>query len=215
VRTGASGLPAVSGPASIHDPTHSTAVAADDGAVRFWSLDSEGANALLGELSCGNAPVRGLASFSSGGEDWLASVGDDSCVRLWSTGREATLWRTLRGHEDWIRTVCIYRDGGRWMIATGGDDRLLRLWEAFGPDESSVAAYSGHINSIRGLTSFSSKDGVTVASTSDDGSIRLWRRGSGQIAHIDAHKASGLGICTLGICAGSWLLRVYQRMTRL
>lgn len=113
------------------------------------------------------------AVFTSDARKLVTSCWDGK-VRIWdtSTGQLQTEWQaSQRG----LLNLQLARDGRR--LATSGIDRIVRLWTP--PKNSSAdqawkeeAKFEGHRSQTSGLAF--SPDGSTLASSSEDGEIRLW-----------------------------------------
>lgn len=80
--------------------------------------------------------------------------------------------RTLRGHEDEVRTVAFHPRGD--LVASGSGDGIVRLWDLSQPN---TIVLRGHKTSVRSLA-FSS-DGNILASASDDHTVHLWNLQAG------------------------------------
>jgi WD40 repeat protein len=64
-------------------------------------------------------------AFSPDG-GWIASVSDDSAVKLWDASSGKPI-RSLRGHQNWVLSVA-FSPNGRWL-ASGSYDDTVKLWE--------------------------------------------------------------------------------------
>jgi WD40 repeat protein len=139
------------------------ASASDDKTVRVWDVESgRVVHTLKGHLGSVAA-----VSFSPDGKH-LASGSSDQTARVWDlhSGQELL---TLRGHTDTIFGVaCSPRDGR--YLATAGWDTTVKLWDAATGRE--LRTLGGHTDVVNGV-SFS-PDGKRLASSSDDGTIRVW-----------------------------------------
>lgn len=107
----------------------------------------------------------------------LASGSSDHTMKLWdpSTGE---LLATLYGHEDWIFAVDFDPNG--YLLASGSCDQTVKLW-----DISIVQAQGGSIKQASNINTLKaheshvrtvkfSPDGKTLASGSQDQTIKIW-----------------------------------------
>jgi WD40 repeat protein/transcriptional regulator with XRE-family HTH domain len=163
-----------------------------DGTARLWEATT---GRLLATLHGHTSVVRG-ATLSADGQ-LLASAGFDGAVRLW----EATTARplaTLLGQTDGVRALALATDGE--LLASGSLDGTLRVWSLTGLGERDrmpgiqeaartsrvLTALQGHTGTVRGVTL--SADARQLASSGEDGSVRLWDPGTGQLlATLQGH----------------------------
>jgi len=168
------------------------ATGCDDGAIQLWDLAGGRGRSLTGHTRW----VTALALDA--GATRLASGADDREVRLWDT-QAGKLLTTLTGHSDAIRAVAFDGD----LVVSASADATVRVWQdgaasatyhqgsdvlaiAVGPDH--VIAAGDHVGTIRlwpaGTTLVAhagpvralafSPSGAVLASTGDDGVVRLW-----------------------------------------
>ncbi len=107
----------------------------------------------------------------------LATGIRDNAIKLWnvSTGE---LIHTLIGHTDQVMTVAFSPDGK--TLASGSWDDTIKLWnvntgkairEAM--PEGLIATFTGHKEKVWSVAF--NPDGKTLASTSQDDTIKIWR----------------------------------------
>ena len=110
----------------------------------------------------------------------FASGGQDKTIRIWDLSKtESPCVETLHGHGGPVTCIVQLRDG---RLLSGSEDTTLRVWdtseEGWRPHMvgNQVAynekAIDGHTRAISGVCELS--DG-TVASSSWDGGVRLWK----------------------------------------
>ncbi len=130
-------------------------------------------------------------TFSADGRI-LASSSEDRTVRFWeiSTGQQIAL---LGPHTHTLRGMKFSQDGQR--VAICGDDSLIRIYNL--PQllaAATIASVDSHcLQVLRGHTNwvFSiaySPDERQMASTSADGTVRIWDVATGECVHILPHK---------------------------
>ena len=57
----------------------------------------------------------------------IVTGSEDNTAKVWDakTGAEVL---TLKGHTDWVYSVCVSADGSR--IVTGSEDKTAKVWDA-------------------------------------------------------------------------------------
>lgn len=121
-----------------------------------------------------------MVMVSTGG-GLLASVSDDTTVRLWDVATGAS--RTLRGHTDIVAAAALSPD--ETLLATGSYDRTVRLWDVV---TGTAQALAGHTD-IVGALAFS-PDGALLATGSDDTTARLWDVTTGVSRVLGGHDGA-------------------------
>jgi WD40 repeat protein/uncharacterized caspase-like protein len=148
----------------------------DDGIVKLWDIRSGKESQSTFNKSDENirsheAPLRSLV-FSPDGKFILSGCGD-AAIRLWDV--EGSLLATFLGHNRGVNSVNFSPIGATMpsgiglSIISGSDDQTVRIWHW---GEVIPTSLVGHTSDVLGLNF--SPDGQTLASSSQDGTVKLW-----------------------------------------
>ncbi|MBW4623041.1 MAG: hypothetical protein KME17_27240 [Cyanosarcina radialis HA8281-LM2] len=161
------------------------ASASEDSTINLWKLDGT----LLTTLRGHSLGVNSI-SFSPDGQ-MLVSGSTDKTVKLWRI--DGTELQTFKGHKDWVLAVSFSPDGQ--VIASAGNDKTIELWHLDGTHLQTLKGHRGWVRSVsfspfaqrsrrefpptplkKGGVGASLPSGIggTLASASDDGTIKLW-----------------------------------------
>ncbi len=117
------------------------------------------------------------------GDEWLVVSGFDGITRIVDaeTGR---LQGELPGHSRPVTTVCTLPDTDRTLLVTGSADQTLRVWDAL--TSAPVRTLHNHTLAVHALAVRPTQDGVlpTIASVSDDRTVRLWQPTIGRLVRF-------------------------------
>lgn len=137
--------------------------ASSDMTVRIWDIQSR-TGSILGKHS----DRVSRAVFSPDGYK-IVSASDDKTVKLWDTDK-----RQLFAAPDHSRPITQI-EFSKNLIATISGQKDIRLWDLTAKLQRTLIGHSGNVNCI----SFS-EDGELLASGSDDKSVMVWSRMTGQ-----------------------------------
>lgn len=160
----------------------------DDQTVRLWDVNT---GQLIKTLQGHTDRVWSIALHPD--SHLLASSGVDQTVRLWdlSTGQ---LLKTLKGHTATVTSVDFSLDGQ--LLASGSRDRTVRLWDVkTGEQVQRLKGHDGWVWSVAFRptpanapkflqTSPLMSTQYTLASCSEDQTVRLWDIKTGQTLRI-------------------------------
>ncbi|ODV76913.1 PFU-domain-containing protein [Suhomyces tanzawaensis NRRL Y-17324] len=111
-----------------------------------------------------------VCSLSFGHHE-LISGSWDATARVWDLESFATKY-TLQGHQSSVWDVKVLSEG-RYLTCSA--DRTIRVWDG----KHEIAQFTGHSDVVRKLLVF--PDGKRFASASNDGTIKIWDLGTGQV----------------------------------
>jgi WD40 repeat protein len=98
----------------------------------------------------------------------IATAAFDGTIRIWDP-KSSTLITTISGHDDAVFALAWSKWHPTWLASTSRD-RAIWLWDV--ERRQPVAVLRGHNQAIWGLAW--SPDGTRLATSADDGEIRLW-----------------------------------------
>ena len=116
---------------------------------------------------------------------YIAAVGQDKLVHLWTTGDEETSHRTLASHRTWIAAMAFHPRGKH--LFTADYHGVIHCWnyEAGGKPIWTIPAADPHV--VRALTL--TGDGRQLVSAGDDGVVKIWSATNGKsVARLEGHE---------------------------
>ncbi|MEM7556228.1 MAG: AAA-like domain-containing protein [Cyanobacteria bacterium P01_A01_bin.84] len=128
--------------------------------VKIWKLDS---NNLPLDLPHSGEVLD--VNFSSDGKK-IVSSSDDKTIKIWKSD-DGTLIKTLKGHDNAIRSVKFNNPDNRTVVSSS-DDGTIRLWNG----ESNFINTLPHSYWVRKV--IFSPNGQMIATASDDSQVKIW-----------------------------------------
>jgi eukaryotic-like serine/threonine-protein kinase len=151
------------------------ATGSDDAVVRLWNVATR---ELISTIR-GHRDVVECVAFSPAG-NLVASGSKDGEVALWDSATQAELARFPADKSKLAWAIAFSPDGKSLAVAEA--NRSFFFWDTPAPPSVKVwdlasrrlvARLNGHVGDVRAVAF--SPDGKTLASGSDDGSMRLWK----------------------------------------
>lgn len=113
-----------------------------------------------------SAAVRGIGFLPE--RQLLATASDDRSVCVWDVAA-GSCTSTLRGHRDYVRSLCVSPCPGANSFATGSYDHTVRLWDARSPDGAPLTVSHGApVEAVAFLP------GGSVLVSAGGGDVKLW-----------------------------------------
>ena len=168
-----------------------TKLAVAGSALKLWEVET---GRMLRTLAQRKLRINSVA-FSPDGEK-LATGAEDKTVKMWDVESGKNI-DAFMGHTDVVMSVAFSPDGTR--LAPGSRDHTIRLWnvksgehiDTLGRSASpsiagqmlwvifgSITRIGGHTEEISSVAF--SPDGTTLASSSSDGTVKLWQVETGR-----------------------------------
>jgi WD40 repeat protein len=141
---------------------------ATDGTVKLWRIPE------LRELDVVRSSGAACYSAAMSPDQSLLALGtEQGLIELWQHRSGSwSLWRTLRGHDDWIPCLQFSRDSR--LFASASIDETAAIWDVTSGQLQHRLRGQGWVLSV----DFSA-DGKTLATGNADSSVRLWNVSSG------------------------------------
>lgn len=159
------------------------ATSSKDGTVKLWSLDGKQLQNLKGD-----GAYFWSVNFSSNSPNGqiLAAASTDGKIRLWRfNGQKIEKIQTLEGHKGWVWDVSFNPD--RQVLASADSSGTVKLWQfdghKFNPEPIyQIKAHDRVKDKDQEIHKINfSPDGKTLATASQDKTVKLWRFDGKQI----------------------------------
>jgi small GTP-binding protein len=147
-----------------------------DRIIRYWERDTNSSFNVATEYIGAGSEVRCLAID----KNLILAGCEDGSIRIWD--RESKdLIRSLKGHNGSVTAVLLSGD----RVLTASADTTIRLWNS---GNRCLRVFEGHSKAVNSLAI--NCDQLTVLSSSDDGTIRLWKIATGECLQVfEAHTS--------------------------
>ena len=153
-------------------------MASGGGSVR-WQV--EGQVAPAGHINPESEAVTTCMAYQPDGTQFVSSHADGQ-LRIWRDDEQEIVAR-IAAHKGEATSIAVSSDGK--FLVSGGEDKLARVWNV-GTRElvKECAGHSGTVTSVVFLSS------DIVASSSQDGTVRIWSLKDNAIAAASSQPAS-------------------------
>ncbi|KAF9350775.1 hypothetical protein BGX26_011119, partial [Mortierella sp. AD094] len=142
----------------------------EDKTVRLWGVQNGKCISTFDGIEArgGHKDVVTTVAFSPKG-NLVASGSKDKTARLWEA-KTGKLLYTFRGHDDCV-TSAVFSPDGKWVII-GSDDGSFSVRDvATGDRKVTTSSWNGKIQC---LALKGAKDGLSLVTGGEDGSVRQW-----------------------------------------
>ena len=139
----------------------------------------------------------------------FAGIGGDSTIRLWDAVTGEHL-KTITGHTKSISSISFNADGSKLATGSGHDDgtsgdKIIRIWNVHSgclqnTFKVPIGRWVEYDRQLIDYVSYS-PDGKTLATGSEDGTIRLWDAESGKLQFTTFEGLTD-GSAEMGYCDG-------------
>ena len=122
----------------------------------------------------------------------IATASDDRTIKIWT--KEGKLLDTLTGHTDRVTSVSFSSSSKQteknngYLLITGSADTTAIVWQIENSKGKQVKQLKGHTDWITDIEIVSIENSLLIATSSRDGTIKLWNKKGTLVNTLSGHQ---------------------------